>query len=232
MTNRTLVVEDDDEMRLLLSQVLSESGLDVTALADGDEVLKVAQDDAFDLILLDVMLPSIDGFSVCRLLRENNVLTPILILTALDSVEDKIKGLDAGADDYLGKPFVVPELLARSRALLRRAGYSGIGSKLRVGELELDPITRRATREGQTIRFSTTEYSLLETLMKNAGRVMSRRELMEGVWNYDFGGQDNVLEVYISYLRRKIDRPFETPMLKTVRGIGYTLLAPNARPVS
>lgn len=230
--NRALIVEDDEEMRLLLSQVLGESGLNVTLLSDGDNVLATAQQDPFDLILLDVMLPSLDGFSVCRSLRENNVLTPILILTALDSVEDKIKGLDAGADDYLGKPFVVPELLARSRALLRRAGYGGAGSKLRVGDLELDPITRRATRDGQTIRFSTTEYSLLEVLMKNAGRVMSRRELMESVWNYDFGGQDNVLEVYISYLRRKIDRPFDSPLLKTVRGIGYTLLDPNTRPAS
>ncbi len=227
--NRALIVEDDDEMRALLSQVLGASGFEVCALPDGESVLKTVQEDAFDLILLDVMLPSLDGFQVCQSLRDNNILTPVLILTALDSVEDKIKGLDAGADDYLGKPFVVPELLARSRALLRRANYGGNASKLRVGDLELDPITRRATRDGQTIRFSTTEYALLELLMKNAGRTMSRRELMEGVWNYDFGGQDNVLEVYISYVRRKIDRPFDKPLLKTVRGIGYTLLDPSAR---
>jgi len=227
--NRALIVEDDDEMRGLLSQVLDASGFEVCALSDGEGVLKTVQEDAFDLILLDVMLPSMDGFQVCRTLRDNNILTPVLILTALDSVEDKIKGLDAGADDYLGKPFVIPELLARSRALLRRANYGGSASKLRVGDLELDPITRRATRDGQTIRFSTTEYALLELLMKNAGRIMSRRELMEGVWNYDFGGQDNVLEVYISYVRRKIDRPFDKPLLKTVRGIGYTLLDPATR---
>jgi len=227
--NRALIVEDDDEMRGLLSQVLDASGFEVCALSDGEGVLKTVQEDAFDLILLDVMLPSMDGFQVCRTLRDNNILTPVLILTALDSVEDKIKGLDAGADDYLGKPFVIPELLARSRALLRRANYGGSASKLRVGDLELDPITRRATRDGQTIRFSTTEYALLELLMKNAGRIMSRRELMEGVWNYDFGGQDNVLEVYISYVRRKIDRPFDKPLLKTVRGIGYTLLDPASR---
>jgi len=227
--NRALIVEDDAEMRGLLSQVLGASGFEVNSLPDGEHVLKTAQDDAFDLILLDVMLPSLDGFAVCQSLRDNNILTPVLILTALDSVEDKIKGLDAGADDYLGKPFVVPELLARSRALLRRANYGGGASKLRVGDLELDPLTRRATRDGQTIRFSTTEYALLELLMKNAGRTMSRRELMEGVWNYDFGGQDNVLEVYISYVRRKIDRPFDKPLLKTVRGTGYTLLDPSAR---
>jgi len=226
--NRVLIVEDDDDVRLLLSQVLSESGFEAQTLSDGEDVLPAVQDEAFDLILLDVMLPSLDGFAVCRQLRDNNILTPVLILTALDSVEDKIKGLDAGADDYLGKPVVVPELLARSRALLRRAGYAGAGSKIRVGDLELDPITRRATRDGQTIRFSTTEYALLEILMKNAGRVMSRRELMRGVWNYDFDGQDNVLEVYISYVRRKIDRPFNTALLKTVRGIGYTLLDPAA----
>lgn len=226
--NRALVIEDEDEMRDLLAQVLGKSGFDVTALADGESGLETAHDESFDLIVLDVMLPKRNGFEVCRTLREQNILTPVLILTSLDSVEDKIKGLDAGADDYLGKPFVVPELLARSRALLRRASYSGAATRLRVGDLELDPISRRATRGGQSIRFSATEYSLLEVLMKNAGRVMSRRELMEGVWNYDFGGQDNVLEVYISYLRRKIDRPFDTPLLKTIRGIGYSLIDPTS----
>lgn len=226
--NRALVIEDDDEMRNLVTQVLGESGFDVTPLSDGESGLEEARENPFDLIVLDVMLPQRDGFEICRSLRDQNILTPILILTALDSVEDKIKGLDAGADDYLGKPFVVPELLARSRALMRRANYGGNAIRLRVGDLELDPLTRRATREGQQIRFSATEYTLLELLMKNAGRVMSRKDLMEGVWNYDFGGQDNVLEVYISYLRRKIDRPFDTPLLKTIRGIGYSLIDPNA----
>ena len=228
MMNRALVIEDDDEMRNLVTQVLGESGFDVTPLSDGESGLEEARENPFDLIVLDVMLPQRDGFEICRSLRDQNILTPILILTALDSVEDKIKGLDAGADDYLGKPFVVPELLARSRALMRRANYGGNAIRLRVGDLELDPLTRRATREGQQIRFSATEYTLLELLMKNAGRVMSRKDLMEGVWNYDFGGQDNVLEVYISYLRRKIDRPFDTPLLKTIRGIGYSLIDPNA----
>ncbi len=226
MINRALVIEDDDEMRDLLTQVLGESGFEVTPVSDGENGLNVAREEQFDIILLDVMLPNRNGFEVCRTLREENILTPVLILTALDSVDDKIQGLDAGADDYLGKPFVVPELLARSRALLRRASYNGGASKLRVGDLELDPFTRRATRGGQQIRFSATEYTLLELLMKNAGRVMSRKELMEGVWNYDFGGQDNVLEVYISYLRRKIDRPFPTQLLKTIRGIGYSLIDP------
>ncbi len=225
--NRALVIEDDDEMRDLLTQVLGESGFDVTPLGDGESGLAMARDAPFDLIVLDVMLPKRNGFEVCRALRDQNILTPVLILTALDSVEDKIKGLDAGADDYLGKPFVVPELLARSRALLRRAGYAGVAARLQVGDLELDPLSRRASRGGQSIRFSATEYTLLELLMKNAGRVMSRKELMEGVWNYDFGGQDNVLEVYISYLRRKIDRPFDTPLLKTIRGIGYSLIDPS-----
>ena len=225
--NRALVIEDDDEMRDLLTQVLGESGFDVTPLGDGESGLAMASDTPFDLIVLDVMLPKRNGFEVCRALRDQNILTPVLILTALDSVEDKIKGLDAGADDYLGKPFVVPELLARSRALLRRAGYAGAAARLQVGDLQLDPITRRASRAGHSIRFSATEYTLLELLMKNAGRVMSRKELMEGVWNYDFGGQDNVLEVYISYLRRKIDRPFDTPLLKTIRGIGYSLIDPS-----
>ncbi|BCM89859.1 response regulator MprA [Abditibacteriota bacterium] len=228
MMNRALVIEDDDEMRDLLTQVLGESGFEITPVADGESGLKAASDEQFDIILLDVMLPQRNGFEVCRTLREQNILTPVLILTALDSVDDKIKGLDAGADDYLGKPFVVPELLARSRALLRRASYNSGAVRLRVGDLELDPFTRRATRKGQQIRFSATEYTLLELLMKNAGRVMSRKDLMEGVWNYDFGGQDNVLEVYISYLRRKIDRPFDTPLLKTIRGIGYSLIDPTA----
>ena len=223
--NQALVVEDDDEMRELVAQVLGESDFRVTALSDGESGLNAAREAAFDLIVLDVMLPKRTGFEVCRLLRGNNILTPILILTSLDSVEDKIKGLDAGADDYLGKPFVVPELLARTRALLRRAGYPMAGAtRLRVGELELDPISRRATRAGKVISFSATEYSLLEALMKNPNRVMSRRELMESVWDYDFGGQDNVLEVYISYLRKKIDRDFDKPLLKTIRGVGYSLI--------
>jgi DNA-binding response OmpR family regulator len=215
-----LIVEDDEGAARLTRQATTEAGYTATVAPDGEEALRLLEDASFDIILLDVMLPYRDGFSVCRSLRAKGIQTPVLILTARDALEDITTGLDSGADDYIVKPFRVAELLARMRALLRRGG-AVTPTVLRVGDLTLDPATREATREGQRIDLSVTEYRLLEYLMRNAGRVLTRSMLLEHVWEYDFGGNDNVLDVYISYLRRKIDRGRATPLLHTVRGVGY-----------
>ena len=174
----------------------------------------------FDLILLDVMLPRMDGFAVCRQLRVGGIQTPILLITARDAIDDKIKGLDSGADDYLVKPFQVGELLARMRALLRRV--ASVPTTLQIGDLVLDPATRRAMRGAKAIALSSTEYALLEFLMRNTGRVLTRAQILEHVWQYDFEGNDNVLDVYISYLRGKIDKG-RSPLIHTVRGVGFRM---------
>ncbi len=216
-----LIVEDDPSVARFLKQAMTEAGFNVEVVSDGIEALAVAKNFPFDLILLDVMLPRMDGFTVCRELRSSKVMTPILIITAKDNLEDKIEGLDSGADDYIVKPFQIAELLARARALLRR----GVSSPtiLQVGDLTLNPATRQASRGGKVINLSATEYSLLEYLMRNVGRVLTRSMIMEHVWQYDFGGNDNVLDVYISYLRRKIDKGHSTPLIHTIRGVGYRI---------
>ena len=216
-----LIVEDDESVARFLKQATTEAGYSAQVVADGQEALDAANATDYDLILLDVMIPTINGFEVCRRLRSANVMTPILIITARDALEDKIEGLDAGADDYVVKPFKVGELLARARALLRR-GYSS-PAILRVGDLTLDPATRLASRAGKTISLSATEYSLLEYLMRNAGRVLTRLMILEHVWQYDFEGNDNVLDVYISYIRGKIDRGRGYSLIHTVRGVGYRM---------
>ncbi len=216
-----LIVEDDDSVARFLKQALTEAGHATRVASDGLTAFAWAQDQTFDLILLDIMLPGMDGFEVCRRLRAERVSTPILLITARDALEDKIKGLDSGADDYLVKPFQIGELLARTRALLRRAVPSP--TLLRVGDLTLDPATRKAVRAGKAIALSATEYTLLEYLMRNAGRVLTRSMILEHVWQYDFDGNDNVLDVYISYLRGKIDKGFSIPLIHTVRGAGYRL---------
>jgi DNA-binding response OmpR family regulator len=167
------------------------------------------------------MLPGMDGFTVCRRLRAAQVMTPILIITARDTLEDKLAGLDGGADDYIVKPFQVAELLARMRALLRRGSSSP--AILQVADLTLDPATRQAMRGGKAIALSGTEYALLEYLMRNAGRVLTRSMILDHVWQYDFDGNDNVLDVYISYLRRKIDKGHTQPLIHTLRGVGYKM---------
>jgi len=218
-----LIVEDEPSVARFLKQAASEAGYTVRAAADGSDALRVAREADLDLILLDVMLPEISGFEVCRRLRAGAVRTPILILTARDALEDKVEGLDSGADDYIVKPFHIAELLARMRALLRRGDSTP--AVLAVGDLTLDPATRLARRGGKTIHLSSTEYSLLEYLMRNAGRVLTRCMLLEHVWQYDFEGNDNVLDVYISYLRRKVDRGHGAPLIHTVRGAGYRMSA-------
>lgn len=216
-----LIVEDDESVARFLRQAVTENGYNATRAADGQKGLELASQNKFDVILLDVMLPMLDGFTVCRRLRSRGIETPVLMITARDTTEDKIEGLDAGADDYIVKPFVVEELLARLRAMLRR--HNSAPATLKVGDLTLDSSTRSATRSGQKIELSTTEYTLLEYLMRHPGRVLPRNAILDHVWQYDFAGNDNVLEVFISYLRRKIDKPFATKLIHTVRGAGYRL---------
>src|SRR5579875_178546 len=216
-----LIVEDDKSVARFLQQALNEAGYTTQVVEDGETALRLAVNIAFDLILLDVMLPRKDGFTLCKELRVASVTPPILIITARDTLEDKIEGLDSGADDYIVKPCQIGELLARVRALLRRGTSSP--PVLRVADLTLDPATRKVCRQGKTIHLSMTEFALLEYLMRNAGRVVTRLMILEHVWQYDFEGNDNVLDVYISYLRSKIDRGFARPLIHTVRGVGYRL---------
>ena len=220
---KLLIVEDDEGLSRVLRKATAEAGYSVHTLGDGAEALALALSETFDLILLDVMLPGMDGFTVCRRLRAAGKQTPLLLLTARDTTRDKVEGLDAGADDYIVKPFQVAELLARVRALLRRGGPT-TPTVLVVGDLSLNPATREARRGKVTIHLSATEHSLLEYLMRNAGRVLTRSVILEHVWQYDFGGNDNVLDVYISYLRGKIDKKFDRPLLHTVRGVGFQMM--------
>lgn len=216
-----LIVEDDESVARFLKQATTEAGYAPQHTEDGLFALEMAKSLDFDLILLDVMVPSLDGFEICRRLRAARIATPILIITARDTLEEKVKGLDSGADDYIVKPFQVAELLARARALLRR-GASNPGL-LRVSDLSLDPATRYVARGGEAITLSSTEYALLEYLMRNAGRVLTRSMILEHVWQYDFDGNDNVLDVYISYLRKKIDRGRAPSLIQTMRGVGYRM---------
>jgi DNA-binding response OmpR family regulator len=218
-----LIVEDDESVARCLKQATTEAGYAPQHIDDGEQALEMATITRFDLMLLDVMLPGIDGFEVCRRLRSAGVTTPILIITARDTLAEKVRGLDSGADDYIVKPFQVAELLARMRALLRR-GLSQPGL-LCVGDLTLDPATRQVVRAAQPIQLSATEYALLEYLMRNAGRVLTRSMIMEHVWQYDFDGNDSVLDVYISYLRKKIDRGRIPSLIYTVRSVGYQMMS-------
>jgi DNA-binding response OmpR family regulator len=220
-----LIVEDHASVARFLRQAMTESGYVTQVVRDGVLALDTAAHTRFDLILLDLMLPGMNGFEVCRRLRERHVTTPILIITARDTLEDKVEGLDSGADDYIVKPFQSAELLARARALLRR-GASG-PAILRVGDLCLDPATRQASRAGKTVRLSATEYTLLEYLMRNAGRVLPRSLILEHVWQYDFEGNDNVVDVYIGYLRNKLDKGFSPALIQTVRGVGFRIGMPD-----
>ncbi len=218
---KVCVVEDDAGIGTFLDAALSEAGNSVRWITDGAVALRELSTGRYDLIVLDVVLPNVDGFEICRRLRSNRNQTPILIITAKDTLEDKIEGLDCGADDYLVKPFQMGELLARCRALLRRReSSSGI---LISGDLSLDLDSRVVHREERTVSLSATEFSLLEFLMRNEGRVLTREQILDHVWQYDFDGNDSVIDVYICYLRSKIDKGFAKPMIITVRGLGYRL---------
>lgn len=209
-------------MAAALRRGLRGDGLVVDVAQDGERALGLARAKAFDAVILDVMLPGIDGFEVCRRLREGDVWAPVIMLTARDAVEDRVKGLDAGADDYLTKPFSLAELLARLRALTRR-GPVERPTLLEVGDLRLDPAARRAWRGDTEIELSAREFALLETLMRTPGRVFSQFELLEAAWDLGYEQKSNVVEVYVRYLRQKIDRPFDVRSLETVRGLGYRL---------
>jgi two-component system, OmpR family, response regulator len=219
---RVLVVEDDVKMAALLRRGLGEEGLSADVARTGDDALWMAAATDYDAIVLDVMLPGADGFEVCRRLRESGRWSPVLMLTARDAVEDRVAGLDVGADDYLTKPFSFAELLARLRALARRPPLER-PAVLEVGDLRLDPATRQVRRGDAEIHLSAKEFALLETFMRRPGEVLSRYQLLEHCWDYGYENRSNVVDVYVRYLREKVDRPFGKDSIETVRGAGYRL---------
>jgi two-component system OmpR family response regulator len=219
---RVLVVEDEAKMADLLARGLREEGHAVDVAANGEDALWMATATPYDAIVLDVMLPGLDGLAACRELRERGVWTPVLILTARDAVADRVAGLDTGADDYLVKPFSFAELLARLRALTRRAPEER-PVVLEVGDLRLDPATHRVTRSDVDVTLSAKEFALLEVFMRRPGETLSRLRLLEGAWDMAYESRSNLVDVYVGYLRRKIDKPFGRSSLETVRGIGYRL---------
>jgi len=225
---RVLLVEDEAKMAGLIGRGLRKEGMAVDVTSRGEDALWMAEAHPYDVIVLDVMLPGIDGFEVCRRLRSNASATPILMLTARGEVRDRIEGLDRGADDYLVKPFSYGELLARLRALARR-GPIERPPELRVGDLRLDPATRRVWRGKREISLSAKEFALLEAFMLRAGAVLSRMQLLEHAWDYAYESRSNVVDSYIRYLRRKIDGPFGTRSIETVRGAGYRLREDGGR---
>jgi len=217
-----LVVEDEVKMAALIRRGLTEQGLAVDVAPSGEEALVMAGSSTYDAVVLDVILPGIDGFEACQRMREDGVWAPVLMLTARGAVEDRVAGLDGGADDYLTKPFSFAELLARLRALIRR-GENEWPAVVEVGDLHLDPATRQAWRGETEIALSAKEFALLEAFMRRPGHVLTRLQLLEQAWEYDYEHRSNVIEVYIRYLRQKIDAPFGTQSIETVRGAGYRL---------
>jgi two-component system OmpR family response regulator len=227
---RVLVVDDEDSITDLISTVLRYEGFEVRTAESGRTAVKVARDFAPDLVVLDVMLPDLDGFEVYRRLADRPDRLPVLFLTARDTTEDRVHGLTLGADDYMGKPFSLEELVARVRAVLRRTrGAKPSQTLLRFSDLELDEDAREVRRGGQRIDLTPTEFNLLHYLLANAGRVVSKAQILDHVWRYDFGGDASVVETYISYLRKKIDAgEHTTPLIQTVRGFGYAIREPRA----
>jgi two-component system OmpR family response regulator len=221
---RVLVVEDEKKLAGLLARGLREEGYAADIADRGEEALWMAHAVPYDAIVLDVMLPGLDGFAVCRRLRLEGVWSPVLMLTARDAVDDRVIGLDAGADDYLTKPFSFEELLARLRSLTRRAPVER-PPVLTVGELRLDPAAHRAWRGEAELELSAKEFALLELFMRRPGAVLTRGQLLEGAWDIAFESRSNVVDVYVRYLREKIDRPFDCDSIETVRGVGYRLRA-------
>jgi two-component system OmpR family response regulator len=219
---RILVVEDEEKMARALKRGLENEGYAVDAVATGDDAIFWGTETAYDAIVLDVMLPGTDGFAVCRTLRSAKILTPVLMLTARGAVEDRIEGLDAGADDYLVKPFALAELLARLRALLRR-GPAERPPEIAVGDIVIDPAAHVVSRAGKSIELSPREFALIEFLARRAGQVVTRTEILDHVWHYDYDGMSNVVDVYVSYLRRKLEKPFRSKVIRAVRGVGYVL---------
>ncbi|MCB1030136.1 MAG: response regulator transcription factor [Acidimicrobiales bacterium] len=222
-----LLVDDEDNLRSMLEAALRHHGFEVHPVANGRSALESAATICPDLIVLDVMLPDLDGFEVCRRLRTESNQTPVLFLTARDSTEDKVRGLTLGGDDYLVKPFSLEELIARIDTILRRSGFTRSDALMRCGDLILDDDAHLVTRAGREISLSPTEYNLLRYLLINQGRVLSKSQILDHVWNYDFGGDGGVVETYVGYLRRKLDN--EGPsLIQTVRAVGYVIRAPKA----
>ncbi|MGI9406790.1 MAG: response regulator transcription factor [Hyphomicrobiaceae bacterium] len=220
---RVLVIEDDQETAAFLKKSLKESGHSAELAHDGEGGLSLARDESFDVLIVDRMLPERSGLSVIETLRDEGDRTPVLILSALGEVDDRVKGLRAGGDDYLTKPYAYSELLARVEALARRTVPEESETRYKVGDLELDRLSHKVLRAGEDILLQPREYRLLEYLMKHAGQVVTRTMLLEHVWDYHFDPQTNVIDVHISRLRAKIDKNFETPILHTVRGAGYMI---------
>jgi two-component system, OmpR family, response regulator len=221
---RVLIVEDDVKLAALIQRALREQGMLADAAHDGEDSLWMAEATPYDVVVLDINLPGISGFETCRRLRASRVRTPILMLTARAAVDDRVTGLDTGADDYLVKPFDLGELFARVRALARR-GPVARGPTLSIGDLSLDAATRAVSRGSKQIALSTKEFQLLEVFMRRPGQVLSRYDLLEGAWDMAYENRSNVVDVYVRYLREKIDRPFGTETIETVRGAGYRLQA-------
>ncbi|MBD5787276.1 response regulator transcription factor [Cellulosimicrobium terreum] len=221
---RVLVVDDEPNLAELLTAALRYEGWDVSTALDGNSAVRAARETGPDVVVLDIMLPDMDGLTVLRRLRERDADVPVLFLTARDAVEDRIAGLTAGGDDYVTKPFSLEEVVARLRGLLRRGGASAAreDAVLVVGDLELDEDSHEVRRGGEEITLTATEFELLRYLMRNPRRALSKAQILDRVWNYDFGGQANIVELYVSYLRRKIDKGRE-PMIHTLRGVGYVL---------
>ncbi|MGH2459973.1 MAG: response regulator transcription factor [Chloroflexota bacterium] len=222
---RVLIVEDEHKLASVLRRGLREHGYAVDVAFDGEEGLALAEVESYDLLVLDVLLPTCDGFEICRRLRHQHNEVPILMLTARDGLDDRVRGLDSGADDYLTKPFAFRELLARLRALLRRGGRSK-NPVLRVADLEIDTVSHEVRRAGQPIALTSKEYSILEYFARHPNRVLTRTQIAEHIWNYDFVAMSNVVDVYVGYLRRKLGDDREPRLLRTIRGTGYQLKAP------
>jgi len=226
MTGRLLIVDDEENLRSMLTAALSHHGFEVTAVEDGRAALSALPDVNPDLVVLDVMMPDLDGFEVCRRMRADGDRTPVVFLTARDDLHDKVRGLTLGGDDYLQKPFSLDELVARIEGVLRRSAAEHAPAadsvRFKLADLELDDDAHRVVRAGEEVALSPTEYNLLRYLMVNAGRVVSKAQILDNVWKYDFGGDGGVVETYIGYLRRKIDT-VEPKLIHTLRGVGYTL---------
>jgi two-component system response regulator MprA len=225
---RVLVVDDEPAVREVLARILEVEGFEVALAGDGRAAVRAQAAARADAVLLDVLMPGLDGLEVCRRLRGTGDRTPVLMLTARDGVGDRVAGLEAGADDYLPKPFALEELLARLRALLRRAGWEQDRQVLRFDDLELDPVAHEVHRGGRRIELTRTEFLLLELFLLHPRQVLTREQIFDGVWGYDFGPASNSLEVYVGYLRRKTEAAGEPRLLHTVRGFGYVLRAPRA----
>jgi heavy metal response regulator len=223
---RILVIEDEQRLAEVLRRGLEEHGYAVDVAHDGEEGLQLAELEPYDLVVLDVMLPRLDGYTVCRRLRAGRRNVPVLMLTARDAVDDRVAGLDSGADDYLVKPFAFRELLARVRALLRRGGLSR-DPVLRVADLEIDTVSHEVRRGGRPVRLTSKEYAVLEYFARNPNRVLTRTQIAEHIWDYNFVAMSNVVDVYVGYLRRKLEDHGEPQLLQTIRGTGYQLKVPK-----